>query len=204
MTEIEFQNMRGMADCMDMVRRELIEAGIIKKEVAPMFIANAVATLVQMQDAAYDEAAKTIAQLSDEVRNLKNEVAHWKANHATEVSRARILKDRPDMPVERVKAYELMGKLRDDNDQLRTELIAAYASRATLFDLCEAIAGALDGPETPLEGLPWGDLVEVAAQVKEEAQRFAIVRAVAKTMVEDGGELALLEAVEKYRDEHGT
>lgn len=33
---------QGMADCMDMVRSELIEAGVIDKSVAPMFIANAV------------------------------------------------------------------------------------------------------------------------------------------------------------------
>ena len=33
---------QGMADCMDMVRQELIEAGVIGAGVAPMFIANAV------------------------------------------------------------------------------------------------------------------------------------------------------------------
>lgn len=33
---------QGMADCMDMVRQELIEAGVIGADVAPMFIANAV------------------------------------------------------------------------------------------------------------------------------------------------------------------
>lgn len=33
---------QGMADCMDMVRQELIEAGVIGIDVAPMFIANAV------------------------------------------------------------------------------------------------------------------------------------------------------------------
>jgi hypothetical protein len=33
---------QGMADCMDMVRQELIEAGIIDKNTAPMFIAEAV------------------------------------------------------------------------------------------------------------------------------------------------------------------
>ncbi|GAB3416848.1 hypothetical protein NX774_12015 [Massilia agilis] len=33
---------QGMADCMDMVRQELIEAGIIDKSVPPMMVANAV------------------------------------------------------------------------------------------------------------------------------------------------------------------
>jgi hypothetical protein len=36
---------------------------------------------------------------------------HWKANHANEVNRARILKERLDMPYERVDAYELIGEL---------------------------------------------------------------------------------------------
>lgn len=39
--------MDGMASCMDMVRQELIEAGIITEKVPPMFVANAVLTEVQ-------------------------------------------------------------------------------------------------------------------------------------------------------------
>lgn len=42
LTKEEYTTMQGMADCMDMVRQELIEAGIIDNTVAPMFIANAV------------------------------------------------------------------------------------------------------------------------------------------------------------------
>ena len=37
------QNAEGMADCMRMVRDELVEAGIIDAGVAPMFIPEAVA-----------------------------------------------------------------------------------------------------------------------------------------------------------------
>lgn len=36
------RTMDGMAACMDMVRQELIEAGIITEKVPPMFVANAV------------------------------------------------------------------------------------------------------------------------------------------------------------------
>ena len=35
----------------------------------------------------------------------KREVAHWKANHANRVEAARVLIERPDMPLERVDAY---------------------------------------------------------------------------------------------------
>lgn len=41
------RTMDGMACCMDMVRRELIEAGIITEQVAPMFVANAVLAEIQ-------------------------------------------------------------------------------------------------------------------------------------------------------------
>lgn len=39
------------------------------------------------------------------IADLEREVKHWKANHANEVKRARILKERTDMPMERVAAY---------------------------------------------------------------------------------------------------
>ena len=50
-----------------------------------------------------------------EIRRLEREVTHWKANHATEVRRARILKERTDMPMERVAAYH---QWQDDLAQL--------------------------------------------------------------------------------------
>lgn len=40
----------------------------------------------------------------------KAEAAHWKNNHETEVRRARALKERTDMPLERVEAYEKWGE----------------------------------------------------------------------------------------------
>lgn len=44
---IQRQNTQAMADCMDMVRTDLIEMGIIDKTVAPMFIPEAVANCIQ-------------------------------------------------------------------------------------------------------------------------------------------------------------
>jgi hypothetical protein len=40
--EAEADGTQAMADCMDMVRRELVEAGIIDASIAPMFVADAV------------------------------------------------------------------------------------------------------------------------------------------------------------------
>jgi hypothetical protein len=42
---------------------------------------------------------------------LEREVAEWKHNHRQEVSRARVLKERLDIPLERIAAYEQIGKL---------------------------------------------------------------------------------------------
>lgn len=47
-----------------------------------------------------------IDALRKERDELAAQVTHWKANHASVVEQARILKERPDMPIERVKAYE--------------------------------------------------------------------------------------------------
>ena len=51
----EAKTTQAMAECMDMVRNELIEAGIISDKVAPMFVANAVFEYVRhlRKDAAY-------------------------------------------------------------------------------------------------------------------------------------------------------
>ena len=57
--------------------------------------------------------------MAQQIRKLQAEVAHWKANHASEVQRARILKERTDIPIERVRAYEQWGKDQAERDALR-------------------------------------------------------------------------------------
>ena len=48
--------------------------------------------------------------LEQRIAELETEVAHWKANHDTQVERARILMERPDLPIERVHAWEQWGR----------------------------------------------------------------------------------------------
>lgn len=78
---------------------------------------------------------------AEEIEKLRTEVQHWKSNHATEIRRARILKERTDMPMERVQAYDKWGE-----DQKEIELL-----RRALDDLGvtpeEARAGALRSKE---------------------------------------------------------
>jgi len=47
-----------------------------------------------------------IAKLRARGEELEKEVAHWKSNHDNRVEAARVLIDRADLPLERVKAYE--------------------------------------------------------------------------------------------------
>ena len=57
-------------------------------------------------------------ELEAENKRLRSEVAHWKKNHAAEVERARVLKERLDMPFERVLAYEKYKALQSDYERL--------------------------------------------------------------------------------------
>ena len=56
------------------------------------------------------------------ITELEREVTHWKANHANEVKRSRILKERPDMPIERVRAYEQWGEDQERIKELERQL----------------------------------------------------------------------------------
>lgn len=52
----------------------------------------------------------------------QNEAQQWKANHECEVQRARVLKERPDMPLERVNAYNRMVELENENKALKERM----------------------------------------------------------------------------------
>ena len=56
-------------------------------------------------------AAEHIEKLELRLHGLEWDVTHWRANHAAEVHRARVLKECPDMPLERVEAYKQIGEL---------------------------------------------------------------------------------------------
>ena len=56
-------------------------------------------------------AAAHIEKIERRLHGLEWDVTHWRANHAAEVLRARVLKERPDMPLERVEAYKQIGEL---------------------------------------------------------------------------------------------
>ena len=79
----------------------------------------------------------------DRLLECEKEVEHWKNNHACEVARARVLKERPDMPLERVKAYDRMIELENENKALKERIEALefelnsnlYVQQSILIDI---------------------------------------------------------------------
>ena len=65
----------------------------------------------ELQQRDLDAAKSQVDALCGANEKLKAEVNHWKANHDNQVAKARLLMDRPDLPVERVDAYKLVESL---------------------------------------------------------------------------------------------
>lgn len=83
------------------------------------------------------------AELRAELERLHAAVVHWKSNHAAEVRRARVLKERKDMPLERVQAYENwqadlkeLAELRAEVKRLRV-VEQEYCRVMEAVDLCD-------------------------------------------------------------------
>lgn len=57
------------------------------------------------------------------------EALHWKANHDNQVARARVLLERPDLPLERVRAYGLIGTLQAKVDLLQKKLKGKFLGK---------------------------------------------------------------------------
>jgi hypothetical protein len=83
---------------------------------------------------------------------------HWKSNHDSQVSRARLLIERGDIPIERVRAYEEMGALRTNAQ--RFEWASASIENADSFmnlmmqhELCsrDGLLADIDAARTPKE-----------------------------------------------------
>ena len=70
----------------------------------------------QEQRAAPRKLAESLEQLID------GTILDKYGNHANEVKRSRILKERPDMPIERVRAYEQWGKDQERIKELERQL----------------------------------------------------------------------------------
>ena len=54
---------------------------------------------------------------------LENQLGQWKANHSDVVARNRILRDRPDLPADRIPAVEQLEVLQQENHSLRLQCV---------------------------------------------------------------------------------
>lgn len=75
---------------------------------------------------ARDMVAAVTHQSACRIKELEGEVRHWKAGHDEMVRRNALLRDRPDLPMERTAAYERFISEREaalaDNERLRKAL----------------------------------------------------------------------------------
>ncbi|OWY39373.1 hypothetical protein CEK28_08625 [Xenophilus sp. AP218F] len=72
---------------------------------------DAVNEFVHHPDRAPEELQCLALTLATRIAELERERDHWKANYDNQVQRARILLERPDLPIERVRAYHRMEAL---------------------------------------------------------------------------------------------
>lgn len=79
------------------------------------------------------DSDQVAAAILKAIKPLEEEVARWKNHHETEVRRARILKERTDMPIERVQAYEKWG---EDQAQLAAALEEIERLKSENRDAC--------------------------------------------------------------------
>jgi hypothetical protein len=91
------------------------------------------------------------------LRTLAAERDQWKANHDAQVERARLLHERPDLPIERVKAYEQVGRMR-----------SALKSIASLKVAALVMIGDQSIPETAITTAGLKDAVRIANNALKE------------------------------------
>lgn len=61
-------------------------------------------------------------------RHAAGNASHWKANHADQVARCALLRERPDLPVDRLPAYRELARLQAEVTLLKATLAVATES----------------------------------------------------------------------------
>lgn len=90
-----------------------------------------------------------VMQLVDALEHMLRDRNHWKSNHETEVRRARMLKDRIDMPLERVQAYKQWGLDLMELSAFRDEWVALDAEISALRAEVKSLRARLVVAEPP-------------------------------------------------------
>lgn len=154
------------------------------------------------------ELAATANRWASAYAEKAAEAAHWKNNHETEVRRARILKERTDMPIERVQAYEKWGEDQRLLAESKAEILRLKADCQNVGEANEKLgarvieaekaAAASQAREQQLRnGLTWiatvnamdYEYVEVARKSLDIAYDTAALEAVKAQVAHEAGEV---------------
>lgn len=97
----------------DHIQLEELNRGLIRKNEVLQSRINNLAKVNGDWQNAFNQRSVLLGQKESMVEELEKEVEHWKFNHDNQVTRNKLLTDRPDVPLERVKAYEQVIELQN-------------------------------------------------------------------------------------------
>lgn len=107
------------------------------------FEPGAFVTMIGNHAAGVQHALEHAQGLQVQLVEAQQQVQHWRANHDAQVRRAQVLFQRPDLPFERIQAYNDFKLLQEEVERLR-------AQNAEL--LMKTAMAAMTAPAQPQEG----------------------------------------------------
>lgn len=96
----------------------------------------------------YEEATEV---MGEKIAKLEKERDHWKANHDNQVQLSQLLRDRPDLPVERTHAYRQFEALQKRETDLQYANSTLLDARARLNARIAELEAQLDAMRAELE-----------------------------------------------------
>lgn len=112
---------------------------------------KSVAEVVMLIIAAYDEELTILRRERDEAklaaRQAEANARHWKANHADQVARCALLRERPDLPVDRIPAYQELVRLQQAQCAAPGEPYVHAPYGYTINEFGDSVPAAAPSPE---------------------------------------------------------
>lgn len=94
---------------------------------------GAVRSLEQTRDELVTSLFRRNGELSAMLDKTRAEVAHWKGNHDHQVKMARTLRERDDLPVERLRFYDDVTAAFEENKRLKEQLANSIRECRDMF-----------------------------------------------------------------------
>lgn len=107
----------------------------------------------------------------EEYENLRKDRDRWKANHDHQVEVNRLLRDRPDLPIERLRSYEdIMRKIR----HIKTDAGDMRFSAVKLTESLQNLLGFFDNPIVRLKLPPDEMMKEAIVTARETLAAYSV------------------------------